>query len=77
MIKCEKGGTRISGSTLDIVQDLANVIRAVRVSLTDDYSEEQADEVIRLCGEIAFAADDHRKCLELFQEVCEIIKSPV
>ena len=58
MIKCENGRTQIQGSTLDIIQDFANVTGAVRATLQEGYSSEATDELIALAGRMAFAESD-------------------
>lgn len=68
-IKCSGGGTRLSGSMLDIIQDFVNVIISMRSSLTDKFSQETADKVIALSGELAYAISDGDKENEL-----EVIK---
>ena len=60
MIKCDRGGARVEGTTLDTIQDFVNVINAVRVSLEDDMSPDDAAEIMRQCGRLAFAMGEDK-----------------
>ena len=59
MIHCTKDGVRIEGSTLDALQDLTNIIKAVKSSLAEDCKEETVNELISLVGQLAYA--DNKK----------------
>ena len=61
MIKCDDSGTHITGNVLDVVQDLVNVIVSVRKTLGDRMSQEDADKLIALSGQVAFAKCDEDK----------------
>lgn len=54
-IKCDKGGTRIEGTTIETIQDFINIINAVMVALEDELPEEDATEIMKQAGRLAFA----------------------
>ena len=58
MIKCDRGGTKIEGTIPETVQDFINVINAVRVALEDEMSQEDAAEILRQCGRLAYSMRD-------------------
>ena len=57
-IKCDKGGTRIQGSTLETIQDFINIINAVRLALEDELNPEDTKKILALCGQLAYARSD-------------------
>ena len=67
-IICEDGKTRINGSTLDIIQDFTNVTAAFRATLRDHFSDQATDEIIALCGQLAYAESDNDK-----EKIAEIV----
>ena len=67
-IICKDGKTELHGSTLTLIQDFANVTAAIRATFRDGYSDETADELIALCGQLAYADGDDEK-----EKVAEII----
>lgn len=73
-IKCFDGGTSVSGSPLDTVQDFVNIIIAVRRAFTDMSSTEDADVLISLCGRLAYAIGEHDDKLEMeiSKEIAEV-----
>ena len=72
-IKCSYGGTHLSGSTLDIIQDFSNIIIAVRKTLAEKYSDDDVDKIIALSGKLAYASGDKEKELEVFEELTKVI----
>ena len=73
-IKCFDGGTSISGSPLDTVQDFVNIIVAVRRAFLDMSSEDNADILVSLCGQLAYAIsekDDARE-MEISKQIAEV-----
>lgn len=72
-IKCDKDGTRVKGSTIDTIQDFINIINAVRVVLEDDLGEENAAEVMKQCGRIAFAGEDKDAEAAAFRGITSVL----
>lgn len=73
-IKCFDGGTSVSGTPLDTVQDFVNIIVAVRRAFSELSTTGDADVLISLCGKLAFAVseqDDERE-LEISKEIAEV-----
>ena len=60
MIKCDRGGTKIKGTIPETVQDFINIINAVRVALEDEMSQEDAAEILRQCGRLAYSMRDKK-----------------
>ena len=75
MITCDRGGTRIKGTTIDVIQDFVNIINAVRVSLEDDMSPEDAAGILEQCGRLAYATGDKNAEAEAaaFREITSIL----
>lgn len=57
-IVCKDGATRVHGTPVDTVQDLINVLCAVRSTLEEHLSKEKTAEAIALCGQLAYAITD-------------------
>lgn len=76
-IYCDGHGVRLSGSTVDAIQDLSNVISAVRMSLAEKHSGEFADRVIGLCGQLAYATtdNDEERHEEMLQEIADTLNA--
>lgn len=72
-IKCDKDGTRVSGSTIDTIQDFINIINAVHVVLVDDLGEDNAAEIMKQCGRLAFAGEDKDAEAAAFQEITALL----
>ena len=74
-IKCFDGGTSVSGTPIDTVHDFVNIIVAVRRSFSEMASKEDADVLISLCGELAYAVSDKNedKEMELSKEIAEVL----
>lgn len=73
-IKCFDGGTSVSGTPLDTVQDFVNIIVAVRRAFAEISSYDDADVLISLCGKLAFAVSEHDDVreLEISKEIAEV-----
>ena len=73
-IKCFDGGTSVSGTPLDTVQDFVNIIVAVRRAFADMSSNEDADVLISLCGKLAYAVSEHDEPreMEISKEIAEV-----
>ena len=73
-IKCFDGGTSVSGTPLDTVQDFVNIIVAVRRAFADMSSNEDADVLISLCGKLAYAVSekDESREMEISKEIAEV-----
>ena len=72
-IKCFDGGTSVSGTPLDTVQDFVNIIVAVRRAFTELSSSDDADVLISLCGQLAYAISekDDDKEMEISKQIAE------
>lgn len=62
MIKCEraegKTETRIKGEHIDIMTELAAIIKVVREGFAEKEGQEMADEDIRKCIRLAFMTEE-------------------
>ena len=68
-IKCDRAGTVVSGATIETIQDFINVINAVRVVLVDELGEEDAAEIMKECGKLAFAGGNKDAEAAAFQRI--------
>ncbi len=61
MIKCESTGgkvaTRIKGEHIEIMAELATIIKVTRESFAEKQGQEAADEDIRECIRLAFMTE--------------------
>ena len=57
MIKCDSKRTTVRGSGLQVIEDLMNVLVAVRKVLEKDLPRESANKIIAVCGKVAFSED--------------------
>lgn len=75
-IICADGGTHISGDILTIIEDFTNVVASVRECLCDRLPEEKADEIIALCGQLAYNVNDGGKTQEheLLRRVANVLR---
>ena len=72
-IKCFDGGTTVSGTPLDTVQDFVNIIVAVRRAFAELSSSDDADVLVSLCGQLAYAISekDDDKEMEISKQIAE------
>lgn len=61
MIKAEYGEVNIKGTGAAIMADFVSVIRAIKVMLMEDLTEEEMKEEIAFCQELAFKSDEEIK----------------
>lgn len=75
MINCDDVGVRVVGSTLNIIQDFTNIVSAVRKALLDNMTPETADELIALCGQLAYAsaAEDKSAEADLYERITKTL----
>jgi len=57
MIKSTDKSVAIAGNPIDVMQDFVNITKAVRGLFSEKLGKDRANEVISLCGRIAFAED--------------------
>lgn len=74
MIKCKGSSTKISGSILDNVNDLANIISAVRQALSTYMPQECADRCIMTTIKIAYSDGDSEKTKQLAIELFDRLR---
>ncbi len=74
-IICDRGGTRIKGTTIETIQDFVNIINAVRVSLEDEMDPEDAAGIMEQCGRLAYATGDKNTEAEAaaFREITDLL----
>ena len=73
MIKANDSHVMVAGTPIDIMQDFVNITRAVRGVLTEKTTEDRADEIISLCGRIAYCEDDETEATMYLDRLIEVM----
>lgn len=50
-------GIQLKGDVFSLLDEFTGIVRAMRNMLRDHLDEESADEVVALCGKLAFSED--------------------
>lgn len=74
-IICDGEKTSIKGSTLDIIQDFANVIHAVNESFREEYTPDETEELIALCGQLAFVHGNDEQSEDIIMRIVKVLKN--
>lgn len=73
MIKNDYGIVTIEADDAQMMVDLTLAIRAVRETLTENFSEDIADRMIVMAGRLAYVTEEEfdKGCSEMFAEMGE------
>lgn len=81
MILAEKKtlGTSVkigSADIVDVMDELQAILIAVRNVFTKEVGEEMADQLIAVCGQLAFT-DDHEEKVNILKELSEELEKSI
>ena len=72
MIKADDKNVELKGNPIELLQDYVNITREFRKMFTNDVGKDAANEMVALCGRIAFAENKEEE--ELYMgKLAEVI----
>ena len=73
----DKTAVRIDGDTVETIAEFISLLKSIRTAYSERYSDSVADDIIALCGRVAFCNDDdvEGECLKRIADVLKEAES--
>lgn len=73
----DKTAVRIDGGTVETIAEFISLLKSIRTAYSERFSDSVADDIIALCGRVAFCNDDdiEDECLKRIADVLKEAES--